>query len=163
MLKAVVNYSKKVPVPDSEYSSQGYSLSLETEIPESDPAAIAARLHDTFELVKASVEQELANGKVSAHVASRVPAAAQPIRSQASDASRDSRRDALPPQRQEDEKASNRQIKFITDLASRGGMTLVDLNADIRDAYGVGGLYDLSRKQASSLLDRLNTRNRKAA
>ena len=52
MLKAVCSFSKKIPVPDSEYSSQGYSLSLETEIPETYPRAIQVRLHDTFELVK---------------------------------------------------------------------------------------------------------------
>jgi hypothetical protein len=146
MLKAIVNYSKKVPVPDSEYSSQGYSLSLEAEIPESDPAAIQARLHDTFELVKSSVERELATaGAKPAKPTQPQP----PVQPQAP--------------RQDDERASNRQVKFITDLASRNGVGLPDLNAEIRDTYGVNGLYDLSRKQASALLDRLKAGTRKAA
>ena len=51
MLKAIVSYSKKIPVPDSQYSSQGYSLSLETELPETDLAAIQTRLSETFDLV----------------------------------------------------------------------------------------------------------------
>ena len=51
----------------------------------------------------------------------------------------------------------------VIDLASRNGLGLPDLNAEIRDAYGVNGLYDLSRRQASALLDRLKARQRKAA
>ena len=43
MLKAIVNYSKKVPA-ETEYSSQGYSLSLETEIAAGDPASIQAQI-----------------------------------------------------------------------------------------------------------------------
>ena len=73
MLKAIVNYSKKVPA-ETEYSSQGYSLSLETEIAAGDPASIQAQIHSAFLLVKASVEQELANGGVPANV----PATASP-------------------------------------------------------------------------------------
>ena len=146
MLKAIVSYSKKIPVPDSEYSSQGYSLSLETEIPETDPAAIRARLHGTFELVKSSVEQELANGN-GAH-----PGLGDP----------GSNNVPLPPARK-DGKASNKQIKFITDIANREGIALSDLNGRIRERFGVDGLYDLDKKQASAVLDDLKGVVKKAA
>lgn len=140
MLKAIVSYSKKIPVPDSEYSSQGYSLSLETEVPETDPVAIQGRLHDTFELVKSSVEQELAQGK----------AVKSPTKAEGpSGASREA-------------KASNKQIKFISDLALSQGLNPGQLNARIRDQFGADSLYDLDRKQASQLLDTLQVR-RKAA
>ena len=142
MLKAIVSYSKKIPVPDSEYSSQGFSLSLETEIPDRDPASIQARLHETFELVKNSVEQELVkNGQAPI---SGTPAAAKPESART-------------------EQASNKQIKFLTDLCQQKGIALSQLNQQIRQQYGVGGLYDLSRKQASQLLDELNGKQRKAA
>ena len=139
MLKAIVSYSKKIPVPDSEYSSQGFSLSLEAEIPDRDPAMIQARLHETFELVKNSVEQELVkqSGPATSTPASIKPAAAP-------------------------EKASNKQIKYLTDLAQQKNITLADLNVTIRKQCGVTGLYDLSRKQCSDLLDELNGK-RKAA
>ena len=145
MLKAIVCYSKKIPV--AEYSSQGYSLSLETEVPESDPAAIQARLHQTFDMVRASVEQELANGN-----------GRQPARD-------DPGPQALPPPPAHggNGKASNKQIKFLTDLATQRGMSLSDLNADVQRRFGVTGLYDLSRRDASALLDALNGRSRKAA
>ena len=142
MLKAIVSYSKKIPVPDSEYSSQGFSLSLECEIPDRDPALIQARLQETFELVKASVESELEkHGQAHAGVAPTT-AKTEPARP---------------------EQASNKQIKFLTDLCQQKGIALSQLNQQIRQQYSVGGLYDLSRKQASQLLDELNGKQRKAA
>ncbi len=148
MLKAIVSYSKKVPVPESDYSSQGFSLSLETEVPETDPAGIQARLHQTFELVKASVEQELAQAK-----GGTTPAQHQ-----------DNRPSHPTTQRSNgvQDKASNKQIKFITDLANQRGIALSAINADVRQRYGVDGLYDLTRRQASEVLDELNGK-RKAA
>ena len=122
MLKAIVSYSKKIPVPGSEFSSQGYSLSLETEIPETEPGAIQARLSQTFRLVKDHVEQELANGSGKA---------ATPPGSGAAAARPDSGNGA---------KASNKQIKFITDLATQRGMGLSDLNGDVRKRYNVASL-----------------------
>ena len=148
MLKACVSYSKKVPVDGLDYSSQGYSLTLETEIPESDPVAIQARLHDTFELVKNQVEQELTNGHGTK------PAAPTQTRPQPTVVKGKS---AAP------DRASNKQIKFLTDLWTQAGGTVADLNARIREQFNVGGLYELSRKQASSLLDELQGEVRKAA
>ncbi|MEI6166472.1 MAG: hypothetical protein WCS52_04700 [bacterium] len=138
MLKAIVSYAKKLPVPGAEYSSQGFSLSLETEISERDPALIQAKLHETFELVKNSVESELVKqSSLPTPTASMKPAPSP-------------------------EKASNKQIKYLTDLAQQKNITLSDLNATIRKQCGVTGLYDLSRKQCSDLLDELNGK-RKAA
>lgn len=142
MLKAIVSYSKKIPVPNSEYSSQGFSVALETEISERDPLQIQAKLQETFELVKASVESELE--KHGAAPAGSTPAAAKPEPAQS-------------------EQASNKQIKFLTDLCQQKGIALSQLNQQIRQQYGVGGLYDLSRKQASELLDELSGKRRKAA
>ena len=131
-LIATVSYSKKIPT-EVEFSSQGYHLSLQTEIPETDPGAIRAKLHDTFELVRDSVEQELANNRAP------VPAPREHT-----------------PRPSSEGRASNRQIKFLTDLATRQGLSLAELNADIRRRYGIDGLYDLDRKQASRLLDEMN-------
>ncbi len=157
MLKANVSYSKKVPVDGLEYSSQGYSLTLETEIPETDGRAIQARLHETFEMVKATVENELANGngKPQAAVANNTqPAADTPPATQPKASGFDRRPQAG--------KASNKQLKFITDLATQRGISIADLNADIRKQFRVDGLYELSRKDASALLDSLYGKKRAA-
>lgn len=136
MLKAIVSYSKKIPVPGSEFSSQGYSLSLETEIPESDPASIKARLHQTFETVKASVEEELSGAK--AEQTQPQFGGQRPQQAPAGE-----------------RKASNAQIKYLTDLAAERKLPLQDLNADIQRRFGVSGIYDLTSKQASAVLDDL--------
>lgn len=148
MLKAIVSYSKKIPVPGSEFSSQGYSLSLETEIPESDPAAIKARLHQTFETVKASVEEELSGAK--------------PAQQQAEPQFGGQQRHQQQPQNGE-RKASNAQIKYLTDLAAERKLPLQDLNADIQRRFGVSGIYDLTSKQASAVLDDLKGGQRRRA
>ena len=148
MLKALVSYSKKVPVDGMDYSSQGYSLTLETEIPESDPGAIQSRLHATFELVKNQVEHELTNGHGRKQEAPSQPRQQPTV----------VKGKATAPDR-----ASNRQTKFMVDLWTQAGGTVADLNARIREQFGVGGLYELSRKQASALLDELQGEFRKAA
>ena len=147
MLKALISYSKKIPVEGAQYSSQGYSLSLETEIPETDATAIQARLHETFELVKSQVEQELANGNGNDNQQAPTDTGANktPFRkTNTSDNGKNS-----------NGKATNRQIKFITDLANQQNMAISDLNGKIRDRFGLDGLYDLNKKQASSVLDLL--------
>ena len=145
MLKAILTYSKKIPVPDSEYSSQGYSLSLETELADTDPASIRQRLHATFELVKSQVEDELSGGKTA------IPAA------------KPNTGNGLAVVKGDSARASNKQVKFLTDLWTQAGGTVADLNTRIRGQFQVGGLYELSRKQASSLLDELQSEVRKAA
>ena len=144
-LVADVTFSKKVP-GDTQFSSQGFSLTLRTEIVESEPAAIQARLHETFALVKSQVEAELANGN------------GKPTQEM-----HDRRRDPGGTSPNSPAKASNRQIKYLTDLWTQGGGQISDLNARIKDEFGVPGLYELDRKQASSLLDQLKRECRKAA
>jgi len=60
-------------------------------------------------------------------------------------------------------KASNRQLKYITDMWTQGGGSISDLNARVRDEYGVQGLYELEKRQASDLVDRLKKETKKAA
>jgi hypothetical protein len=144
MLKAIVSYSKKIPA-EAEYSSQGYSLSLETEIPEASPDAIQAKLHTTFELVKTSVEQELANGNSRGTVKHDVP---------------ENMLDSVP---SHVGKASNKQIKYLTDLARQQDIGVSELNARCEDLFKVGSIYDLTKRDASKLLDSLKNGNTQMA
>ena len=153
MLKANVSYSKKVPVDGMDFSSQGYSLTLETEVPETDPQGIQTRLHETFELVKATVENELAKAaqpEPKSSATTLTPAPSPRGRGETTNTRTDG-------------KASNKQIKFLTDLATQQGITIADLNARIRQEFRVDGIYELSRRAASVLLDELNKGNRRQA
>ena len=66
MLKLNASYSKKVPAGE-EYSSQSYHASVEVELPDGlSGEALQARIHETFDLVRNSVEAEL-HGKSPAN------------------------------------------------------------------------------------------------
>ena len=59
MLKLNASYSKKVPA-DTEYSSQSFHASVEVELPDGlTQDQLNAKIHETFDLVRASVETEL--------------------------------------------------------------------------------------------------------
>lgn len=146
-LIANVSFSKKVPVAGQEYSSQGYSLTLQTEISESDPAAIQSRLHDTFELVKSQVENELASGRGGGEV-----------RHFPSDQARKGEEE-----KGNQPKATNKQINYLTSLASSQGIAISELGMRARELYGASSLYDLSRRDASKLVDDLKRYQKKAA
>ena len=134
MLKLNASYSKKVPA-DQEYSSQQYHASVEQELSDSlKPEELRQRIRDTFELVRQSVETEL-NGKSAAEPVSAPKSNGKGSRST--------------------EKASNKQVKFLTDLAVQNGYTLSDLQRIVGERFGVNGIYDLDRKQASRLIDEL--------
>ena len=62
MLKLNAAYSKKVPA-DSQYSSQSYHCSIESELPDGlTPQQLQERIHNAFDLVRQSVEAEIHNG-----------------------------------------------------------------------------------------------------
>jgi hypothetical protein len=139
MLKLNASFSKKVPIEGQQFSSQSFHASVEIELSDAlKPEEIKTRIHDTFNLVRQSVEQEL-NGKTRTETAPQTPAAQNG---------------------NSERKATNKQIKFITDLAGQKGIAISQLNADIKKQFG-GGLYDLTSKQASTMVDDL--KRRKAA
>ncbi len=59
MLKLNASYSKKVPA-ESEYSSQSYHCSIESELPDGLTAQqLQAKVHEAFDFVRNSVEAEI--------------------------------------------------------------------------------------------------------
>ena len=66
MLKLNASYSKKVPA-EGEYSSQSYHASIEVELPDGlSQDQLNSKIHETFAMVRDSVEAELhenASGK----------------------------------------------------------------------------------------------------
>ena len=140
MLKAILSFSKKVPVPGQKFSSQSYHLSLESELPDGmTKQEIHERLHQTFELVKQSVESELNGGSHRAAPDSPSPT------------------DGI------EAPASPRQIKFITDLCGQLKLSMTELAEHIRKRFNVdGGVYALTRKQATRLISELKTQAKAA-
>ena len=135
MLKLNASYSKKIPVEGQDYSSQQFHASVELELSDSlKPEELRQRLHSTFQLVRQSVETEL-NGKPAGEAAPADQPNGKSTRKV--------------------EKASNKQVKFLTDLAVQNGYAISDLNRIAGERFGVTGIYDLDRKQASRMIDDL--------
>ena len=136
MLKLSTSYSKKIPVQGQDYSSQSYHCTVELELSDNlTPDQLKGQIHDTFAMVKRSVEAEI-NGKPAA-----VEAEAAPRQNGSTNGN--------------GAKATNKQIKFILDLAKNQGMGLSQVNQRVSQEFGVDTVYDLDRKSASKLVDQL--------
>ena len=146
MLKLSASYSKKVPVEGQEFSSQSYHASVEVEISDGlTPDQLRMRIHDTFMLVRNSVENELHNGSTVVHPVNAVPAAVSPPAAQNGGSS------SIP-------KASPKQVKYLIDLALRNGVDMQALTAETQQRYGVADVSALNRKQASELIDQFSAK-----
>jgi len=63
MLKLNASFSKKVPVPGTDFASQSFHAAVEVELPDGlNSEQLQTRIHQTFTLVRDSVESELRPG-----------------------------------------------------------------------------------------------------
>ena len=135
MLKLNASYSKKVPA-EGEYSSQSYHASIEVELPDGlTQEQLQNRIHETFALVKDSVETEL-HGRPARQL--QEPAA-QPVTS-SHPANNHSQKDVA---------ASPKQIKYLLDLGRNLGWTPQQIAA----RCNVTDVHDLTRRQCSDLIN----------
>ena len=140
MLKLCATYSKKVPVDGQDFSSRGYQATVEVELPTGlDAGDLQQRIQQTFALVRDSVEGELRNHQTHP----QLPAAPPPQQPQ------HAQTQANP--------ISAKQLRFLNTLAGRRGMSPPQLDAYVNQLHGLAGVAALSRKQASDLIDTLNT------
>ena len=130
MLKLNASYSKKVPA-EGEYSSQSYHASIEVELPDGlNQSQLQTRIHETFALVKESVEAEL-HGNVPSQQGCSTHKTAHNQQVQGSTP------------------ASPKQIKFMLDLARNKGIT----PAQIAAQYGVASVDQLTKTQCSNIIN----------
>ena len=150
MLKLNASYSKKVPA-EGEYSSQSYHASIEVELSDGLTAdQIQDRIHETFAMVRDSVEAEL-HGNGTANPEGSVPRNQQnqPRQGYRSGASNYGKNKG---QSQEDAAASPKQIKYLLDLARNNGVT----PQQILTRFKVNALEELTRNQCSLAIDEFN-------
>ena len=155
MLKLNASYSKKVPA-EGEYSSQSYHASIEVELPDGlTQDQLNDKIHETFAMVRDSVEAELHGNGTAEHEVS-VPRnqqnqSRQGYRSGASNYGKNKG------QSQEDAAASPKQIKYLLDLARTHNVT----PQQILTRFKVNAFEELTRNQCSLAIDEFN--NGKAA
>ena len=156
MLKLNASFSKKVPA-EEEYSSKSYHASIEVELPDGlSENQLKDKIHNTFELVRASVEAEIvsvqSNG--SENRQQNGSSSRQPdghIRYPQNKRGSDKKQDNTP--------ASTRQLNYLLDLAHSMGMK----PKEIMDRAGVDDLSSLTKSECSRLLDELSGKTKAAA
>ena len=134
MLKLNASYSKKVPA-ETEYSSQSYHASIEVEIP---------RIHETFDLVRNSVETELHSGNCTA--VQQIPKSLQSYSGGKGSYGKGKGSQNV------DGPASPKQIKYLLDLARDARVTPQQIAARFR----VNSVEELSRNQCSLAINEFN-------
>jgi hypothetical protein len=140
MLKLNASYSKKVPA-EQDYSSKSYHASIECEMPSGQTAAqLKKKISDTFKLVEAAVEAEIATEPTLRMV--KPQAAPQPTK----------------PATQKETgtlAATNKQIQYLIKLAEEAGQGLKELNDAAQTQFKAESIYQLTRRDASALVDQL--------
>jgi hypothetical protein len=134
MIKLVASFSKKLPA-EVDYSSQSFLASVEVELPGVEGSELQAKIHDTFNLVKQAVEDEI-NGQTATGTSQHKQ------RSQGQSGAKDN-------------PASQKQISYLLDLGKAQEKPLSVLNAEANERFGVLSIYQLSRKDCSRYIEEL--------
>ena len=138
MLKLNASYSKKIPAGE-EYSSQSFHASVEVELPDGlTQEQLQSRIHETFDLVRNSVEAEL-HGNVPRNCEG------YPVAEERKTAPQGNRAAA----RLNDVPASSKQLSYLLDLARQRGVTPQQIAAQ----HGVPDVRQLSKRQCSELIN----------
>ena len=146
MLKLNASFSKKVPA-DVEFSSKGYSATVEIELPDGlTKEQLQGRIHDTFELVKSSVENEINETAKANQVQASAPVNnnTRPYQNNNSN-----NRDYTQNSKKSNEFASPKQVKYLCDLARTGNFSI----NNYLENYGHTQPSELTRQECSYLID----------
>ena len=155
MLKLNASFSKKVPA-EVDFSSISYHASIECELPDGlSENQLKDKIHDTFELVRASVETEIGNVQSNGS-----------DKRQQTGSERQSNGHIRYPQgkhgsekKQDTTPASSRQLNYLLDLAHSVGVK----PREIMERSGVDELSLLTKSECSALIDELNGKSKAAA
>ena len=151
MLKLNASYSKKVPA-DTEYSSQSFHASVEIELPDGlTPDQLNAKIHETFALVRDSVESELHGNAV------QQPTQTSNTQSQPGLYDNPPQNATKPAYGKKngttaDAPASPKQVKYLLDLARQFGINPEQIKAK----FNVPSLESMTKTQCSRAIDELS-------
>ena len=158
-MKLAVTASKKIPGIE-DYSSEGFSCTLEVEVPEEagrDAKAVQGWLKGLYAQAKASVDEQIksvprrnGNGN-GGHIASGI--FSRPGNGPGTDRSAPRANGGGNGGRT----ASPKQISFLVSLGARNRLTFADLQRMAEERFRVADLYQLTKGDASVLIDELKT------
>ena len=149
MLKLNASFSKKIPA-EVEFSSKNYHASIEIELSDGlSQQQLQGRIHDTFELVKSSVENEI-NGTAGSINTLQAPA---PVNSNTKPYQNNNSNTNNSNYTQNNKRssvfASPKQVKYLCDLARTGN---IQLNGYLEN-YGHSQPSELSKQECSYLIN----------
>ena len=142
MIKLHAAYSKKVPA-EEQYSSKSFHASLEIEVADDvarNGEQLQQKLRALWQDLQDAVETQIqaSNGNGSPVTAPRREETARPENG--------------------DDRASPRQINYLTLLARRAkGWGLPELEKFVKGRFGNGGVYELGKSEASMLIEELKS------
>lgn len=136
MIKLSASVSKKLPMPDVEYSSRSCSASIEVEVTEgTNPTALQEKLKKLYGLLELAVDKQLSAPR-------NVPDRKQ--RSPFSGSNGGNGRSA-----------TEAQVRAILAIAADKGISESELRRGLEREYGVQQPDKLNIRQASDVIDRL--------
>ena len=147
MLKISAHVSKKVPLPNRQYSSQQFGASLEMEVSDSQSADdVQERLRRLYAIISRSIDEQITSaGTHSGGQAAAKPDPTPPSHPAAPAANGNGKR-IVP--------ATEAQQRAIHALTKSLGMSVTDALS----AYGVSDPSSLSVRTASELIDKLKAK-----
>ena len=154
MLKLNASYSKKVPA-DTEYSSQSFHASVEIELPDGlTPDQLNAKIHETFALVRDSVESELHGNMVQQPAQNPQTPNTQSQPGLYDSPAQNSTKPAYNKKNgtTSDAPASSKQVKYLLDLARQYNVSPDQIKAK----FNVPALESLTKTQCSRAIDELS-------
>ena len=154
MLKLNASYSKKVPA-DTEYSSQSFHASVEVELPDGlTQDQLNAKIHETFDLVRESVEAELHGNTVQQPIQSSQTSNKQSQPGLYDNTTQNTTKPAYNKKNgtTSDAPASPKQVKYLLDLARQNGYSPEQIKAK----FNVPAIESMTKTQCSRAIDLLN-------
>jgi hypothetical protein len=154
VIKLSANLSKKVPMPGVEFSSQQYGAAMEVEVSDGANAQeVAQRLQTIYGLLEKSIDQQTAQPGAGKSSPAQTPE--RPFLGEADGKPQPATvcRNASP--RRRNGHASPAQIRMVFGLCKERNISREDLTKLIQAEFTVDKADDLSIKQASDLIGRL--------
>jgi len=152
MLKLNASFNKKVPA-ETDYSSKGYSASIEVELPDGlSQEQLREKIHSTFEMVRASVESEI-DGTADKMATTTAPKpelvrVITPVNNIKEPIQNQQRFEPQNTKQPSSDQASPKQVKYLTDIARKLNVSLVGYLQN----FGCNEPSQLSRQDCSTLI-----------
>ena len=163
MLKLNASYSKKVPA-EADYSSHQYHCQIEVELPDGlTKEQIQNRIHETFGLLRESVETELNMTRPAQIMPPQMPPPQQYVQQQPAQQqnyqqngyaqqNQNHQQNQNKQYRNSNSTASSRQVNYLLGLAKRAGWTVQQILQRCR----IPNIEAISSKECSQLIQELS-------